>query len=94
MPQSGTLKLSHLQEGTYTFQLTVTDTAGQRSSDNVSVAVLPMAFSAGGEKKVLPSHAQWPTETAVGTEGWYWIGVLYSDHVFHGLLIFFVVVVE
>ncbi|XP_077752655.1 low-density lipoprotein receptor-related protein 11 isoform X1 [Canis aureus] len=48
VPQSGTLKLSHLQEGTYTFQLTVMDTAGQRSSDNVSVTVLPMAFSTGG----------------------------------------------
>ncbi|XP_014651146.1 PREDICTED: low-density lipoprotein receptor-related protein 11, partial [Ceratotherium simum simum] len=47
VPQSGTLKLSHLQEGVYTFQLTVTDTAGQRSSDNVSVTVLPMAFSTG-----------------------------------------------
>ncbi|XP_032341026.1 low-density lipoprotein receptor-related protein 11 isoform X3 [Camelus ferus] len=48
VPQSGTLKLSHLQEGTYTFQLTVMDTAGQRSSDNVSVTVLPVAFSTGG----------------------------------------------
>ncbi|EFB29789.1 hypothetical protein PANDA_009295, partial [Ailuropoda melanoleuca] len=52
VPQSGTLKLSHLQEGTYTFQLTVMDTAGQRSSDNVSVTVLPMAFSTGGCLKV------------------------------------------
>ncbi|XP_049510626.1 low-density lipoprotein receptor-related protein 11 [Panthera uncia] len=48
VPQSGTLKLSHLREGTYTFQLTVMDTAGQRSSDNVSVTVLPMTFSTGG----------------------------------------------
>ncbi|XP_004404124.1 PREDICTED: low-density lipoprotein receptor-related protein 11 [Odobenus rosmarus divergens] len=52
VPQSGTLKLSHLQEGTYTFQLTVADTAGQRSSDNVSVTVLPAAFSMGGCSKV------------------------------------------
>ncbi|XP_058025731.1 low-density lipoprotein receptor-related protein 11 isoform X2 [Ahaetulla prasina] len=42
VPQPGTLKLSHMQEGKYTLQLTVTDTAGQRSSDNVSVTVLPM----------------------------------------------------
>ncbi|XP_012590521.1 PREDICTED: low-density lipoprotein receptor-related protein 11 [Condylura cristata] len=48
VPRSGTLKLSHLQEGTYTFQLTVTDTAGQRSADNVSVTLLPAAFSPGG----------------------------------------------
>ncbi|KAM9234801.1 low-density lipoprotein receptor-related protein 11 isoform 2-T2 [Dugong dugon] len=47
VPHSGTLKLSHLQEGTYTFQLTVTDTAGQKSSDNVSVTVLPTAYSTG-----------------------------------------------
>lgn len=36
----GLLKVSGLQEGVYTFQLTVTDTMGQRSSDNVSVTVL------------------------------------------------------
>lgn len=48
VPQPGTMKLSHLQEGTYTLQLTVTDTAGQRSSDNVSVTVLPMALGCVG----------------------------------------------
>ncbi|XP_038133473.1 low-density lipoprotein receptor-related protein 11 isoform X2 [Cyprinodon tularosa] len=36
----GLLKVSGLQEGVYTFQVTVTDTAGQKSSDNVSVTVL------------------------------------------------------
>ncbi|NWY12001.1 LRP11 protein, partial [Aphelocoma coerulescens] len=46
VPQPGTLKLSHIQEGGYIFQLMVTDTAGQRSSDNVSVTVLPMVHSA------------------------------------------------
>ncbi|KAG8123734.1 hypothetical protein E2320_019068 [Naja naja] len=45
VPQPGTLKLSHMEEGKYTLQLTVTDTAGQRSSDNVSVTVLPMVHS-------------------------------------------------
>ncbi|XP_053566629.1 low-density lipoprotein receptor-related protein 11 isoform X1 [Bombina bombina] len=40
-PQPGTLKLSHLQEGVYTLQLTVTDISGQKSSDNVTVSVLP-----------------------------------------------------
>ncbi|KAM4866031.1 low-density lipoprotein receptor-related protein 11 [Thomomys bottae] len=48
VPQPGTLKLSHLQEGEYTFQLTVTDTVGQRSSDNVSVAVRARTYSPGG----------------------------------------------
>nr|XP_056709083.1 LOW QUALITY PROTEIN: low-density lipoprotein receptor-related protein 11 [Euleptes europaea] len=47
-PQPGTVKLFHLQEGTYILQLTVTDTAGQRSSDNVSVTVIPMVPSALG----------------------------------------------
>ncbi|XP_029281637.1 low-density lipoprotein receptor-related protein 11 [Cottoperca gobio] len=37
----GLLKISGLQEGVYSFQMTVTDTAGQKSSDNVSVTVLP-----------------------------------------------------
>ncbi|KFO22089.1 Low-density lipoprotein receptor-related protein 11 [Fukomys damarensis] len=48
VPHPGTLKLSRLQEGTYTLQLTVTDTAGQRSSDNVSVTVHPRTYSPGG----------------------------------------------
>lgn len=48
VPQPGTLKLSHLKEGAYIFQLTVTDTVGQRSSDNVSVTVLPRIYSTGG----------------------------------------------
>ncbi|XP_059569935.1 low-density lipoprotein receptor-related protein 11 isoform X3 [Alligator mississippiensis] len=48
VPQPGTLKLSHFQEGVYIFQLTVTDTAGQRSSDNISVTILPMVHSALG----------------------------------------------
>ncbi|XP_043858136.1 low-density lipoprotein receptor-related protein 11 isoform X2 [Dromiciops gliroides] len=46
VPQSGILKLSHLREGVYIFQLTVTDTDGQRSSDNVSITVLPKAQTA------------------------------------------------
>ncbi|XP_052606937.1 low-density lipoprotein receptor-related protein 11 isoform X1 [Peromyscus californicus insignis] len=48
VPQPGTLELSHLKEGAYIFQLTVTDTMGQRSSDNVSVSVLPRIHSTGG----------------------------------------------
>lgn len=46
--QPGTLKLSHLQEGTYVFQLTVTDSVGQTSCDNVSVTVHPRTYSTGG----------------------------------------------
>ncbi|XP_030050965.1 low-density lipoprotein receptor-related protein 11 [Microcaecilia unicolor] len=48
VPQPGTLQLSHLQEGVYTFQLTVTDTSGQRSSDNITVTVLPVKHSGTG----------------------------------------------
>uniref|UniRef100_A0A3P9I4X1 Low density lipoprotein receptor-related protein 11 n=1 Tax=Oryzias latipes TaxID=8090 RepID=A0A3P9I4X1_ORYLA len=36
----GLLKVSGLQEGVYTFQMTITDTSGQKSSDDVSVTVL------------------------------------------------------
>ncbi|XP_029452402.1 low-density lipoprotein receptor-related protein 11 isoform X2 [Rhinatrema bivittatum] len=46
--QPGTLQLSHLQEGTYTFQLTVTDSAGQRSSDNITVTVLSVKHTGAG----------------------------------------------
>ncbi|XP_043313034.1 low-density lipoprotein receptor-related protein 11-like [Cervus canadensis] len=60
VPQSGTLKLSHLREGTYTLQLTVVDTAGQRSSDNVSVTVLPVAFSTGGDMGSIPGLGRFP----------------------------------
>ncbi|XP_018599190.2 low-density lipoprotein receptor-related protein 11 isoform X2 [Scleropages formosus] len=39
--QPGILKITGLQEGTYHFRMIVTDTAGQRSSDNVTITVLP-----------------------------------------------------
>ncbi|XP_005160377.1 low-density lipoprotein receptor-related protein 11 isoform X1 [Danio rerio] len=42
----GLLKLSGLREGVYTFEITVIDTAGQKSSDNVSVSVLAPAPNA------------------------------------------------
>lgn len=62
VPRPGILELSHLKEGAYILQLTVTDTVGQRSSDNVSVSVLPRIYSTGGEKKVLPLSSP-PTPT-------------------------------
>ncbi|XP_069788587.1 low-density lipoprotein receptor-related protein 11 [Narcine bancroftii] len=40
-PQPGMLKLSGLREGVYIVQLSVTDTIGQKSKDNVSVTVMP-----------------------------------------------------
>lgn len=51
-PQPGTLKIFDLKEGTYILQLTVTDTAGQSSSDNVSVTVIPMVATSLGERTV------------------------------------------
>ncbi|XP_076827673.1 dyslexia-associated protein KIAA0319 isoform X2 [Brachyhypopomus gauderio] len=39
--RSPALELSDLQEGHYSFQLTVTDSSGQRDSDTVSLSVLP-----------------------------------------------------
>ncbi|KTG03345.1 hypothetical protein cypCar_00014517 [Cyprinus carpio] len=42
----GLLKLSGLREGIYSFELTVTDMAGQKRSDNVSVSVLAPAPNA------------------------------------------------
>jgi len=49
----GLLKVSGLQEGVYTFQMTITDTAGQRSSDNVSVTVLAPKHQAEGDDSTL-----------------------------------------
>lgn len=46
----GLLKVSGLQEGVYTFKMTVTDTAGQKSSDDVSVTVLAPKHQAEGER--------------------------------------------
>ncbi|XP_059842354.1 low-density lipoprotein receptor-related protein 11 isoform X2 [Hypanus sabinus] len=40
-PQPGTLKMSGLQEGEYVIQLSVTDSIGQKSNDNVTVTVMP-----------------------------------------------------
>ncbi|TNN59210.1 Low-density lipoprotein receptor-related protein 11 [Liparis tanakae] len=44
----GLLKISGLQGGVYSFQMTVTDTSGQKSSDNVSVTVLAPKHQAEG----------------------------------------------
>eukprot|EP00062_Callorhinchus_milii_P009700 gi/632953786/ref/XP_007892613.1/ PREDICTED: low-density lipoprotein receptor-related protein 11 [Callorhinchus milii] len=40
-PQPGMLKLTNLREGVYVVQLSVTDTVGQKSSDNITVTVVP-----------------------------------------------------
>lgn len=45
----GLLKVSGLQAGVYTFKMTVTDTAGQKSSDDVSVTVLAPKHQAEGK---------------------------------------------
>lgn len=45
----GLLKISGLQEGVYTFKMTVTDMAGQKSSDDVSVTVLAPKHQAEGD---------------------------------------------
>lgn len=45
----GLLKVNGLQEGVYTIKLTVTDTAGQKSSDDVSVTVLAPRHQAEGK---------------------------------------------
>ncbi|XP_035296286.1 low-density lipoprotein receptor-related protein 11 isoform X3 [Cricetulus griseus] len=69
VPQPGTLKLSHLKEGVYIFQLTVTDTVGQRSSDNVSVSVLPRTYSMGvGLDRKMVTHTV-ATSAQPGTTG-------------------------
>lgn len=52
----GLLKISGLQEGAYTFQMTVTDTAGQKSTDNVTVTVLAPERQAEGEKHFKPAR--------------------------------------
>lgn len=46
----GLLKISGLQEGVYTFKMTVTDTVGQKSSDDVSVTVLAPKHQAEGDR--------------------------------------------
>ncbi|XP_043552386.1 low-density lipoprotein receptor-related protein 11 isoform X2 [Chiloscyllium plagiosum] len=40
-PQPGMLRLSGLREGMYVIRLSVTDTIGQKSDDNVTVTVMP-----------------------------------------------------
>lgn len=47
----GLLKVSGLQEGVYTFKMTVTDTLGQKSSDDVSVTVLAPKHLAEGKSR-------------------------------------------
>ncbi|KAF5905715.1 dyslexia-associated protein, partial [Clarias magur] len=57
--RSSALQLSDLQEGQYTFQLTVTDSSGQQDSDTVSVTVLadnraPVAVAGPDRELILP----------------------------------------
>ncbi|KAM9488878.1 dyslexia-associated protein KIAA0319 isoform 2-T2 [Clarias gariepinus] len=57
--RSPALQLSDLQEGQYTFQLTVTDSSGQQDSDTVSVTVLadnraPVAVAGPDRELILP----------------------------------------
>ncbi|XP_021467465.2 low-density lipoprotein receptor-related protein 11 isoform X1 [Oncorhynchus mykiss] len=61
--QPGLLKISDLQEGSFTFQMTVTDTAGQKSSDNVTVTVLAPEHQAevDGNRKAMTHPASLPS---------------------------------
>ncbi|XP_029487073.1 low-density lipoprotein receptor-related protein 11-like isoform X2 [Oncorhynchus nerka] len=61
--QPGLLKISGLQEGSFTFQMTVTDTAGQKSSDNVTVTVLAPEHQAevDGNRKSMTHPAGLPS---------------------------------
>eukprot|EP00079_Xenopus_tropicalis_P036019 XP_017949790.1 PREDICTED: low-density lipoprotein receptor-related protein 11 isoform X3 [Xenopus tropicalis] len=72
VPQPGTLKLSNLQEGVYNLQLTVTDTSGQKSSDNVSVSVLAEERHGtvnSGRKTVI--HISESTDKQTGTGNYF-----------------------
>ncbi|XP_066538616.1 dyslexia-associated protein KIAA0319 isoform X2 [Hoplias malabaricus] len=60
--RSPSLQLSDLQEGQYTFQLTVTDSSGQQDSDTASVTVLPanrapVAVAGPDRQLLLPSSS-------------------------------------
>ncbi|XP_055728881.1 low-density lipoprotein receptor-related protein 11-like isoform X2 [Salvelinus fontinalis] len=61
--QPGLLKISSLQEGSFTFQMTVTDTEGQKSSDNVTVTVLAPEHQAevDGKRKSVTHPAGLPS---------------------------------
>ncbi|XP_071225986.1 low-density lipoprotein receptor-related protein 11-like isoform X2 [Salvelinus alpinus] len=68
--QPGLLKISSLQEGSFTFQMTVTDTVGQKSSDNVTVTVLAPEHQAevDGTRKSVTHPAGLPSPHRPGAQ--------------------------
>ena len=52
------LQLSAMQEGDYTFQLTVTDSSGQQETAQVTVIVQPGKRLGGGTLLILPQQVR------------------------------------
>lgn len=58
--------LTNLQEGVYMFQLTVTDTAEQQDSTNITVTVLNAEQTVGESFQNAPFKLQWRQKATPG----------------------------